>query len=380
MLASTSPHHRGLGVGTDQPDPSRAAPWLTTVVVAALTAMLLAACTTDDGQTGGSETAADSTTSTTTETGIGNDSTGLAVVPDLVDEIRPSIVSVRVTSNNGQRGEASGVIVRSDGVVVTNYHVVRNAAEVVVVLAEGSRAIATVEATDPVTDLAILRIDRQDLPEVELSDSYPRVGQLAVAVGNPLGFENTVTAGVISGIGRSIPTSATPGGLSLVDLIQTDAAISPGASGGALVSADGTITGINVAFIPPAVGAVSLGFAIPAPTARDVIDELLEDGTAEHAYLGVQVESLTEQLAQQFDLATDSGAAVVTVETDSPAADAGLEQGDIITSIDDEPVSDVPDLLTVLRRYDPGDTVRVSFFRNGEPTTIEIDLASRPRS
>lgn len=174
---------------------------------------------------------------------------------------------------------------------------IAGASDVMVVLADGTRERAGIVATDAFTDLALLKIERDDLPVAELAQRYPEIGELAVALGNPLGFENTVTAGIISGLGRAIPAASTRAGVSLVDLVQTDAAISPGNSGGALVGPDGRIVGINVAYIPPAVGAVSLGFAIPSPTVIDVVQELVADGTAEHAYVGVQLATVTAPMA-----------------------------------------------------------------------------------
>jgi len=305
-------------------------------------------------------------------------SAGVLDLPALVRQIEPSIVAVSATNRFGPAGEGSGVIVREDGVIVTNHHVVDGADAVVVALADGSQIPADVEAVDPVSDLAALRVDRDDLPAARLSDGYPQVGEPAIAIGNPLGFESTVTAGIVSGLGRSIPARSAQGGLSLVDLIQTDAAISPGNSGGALVGADGRIIGINVAYIPPSAGAVSLGFAIPAPTVRDVVDELLEDGTADHAYLGARLATVSPQISTELDLGAPSGAAIIAVEHDGPAATAGLSPGDVITGIDGEPVRDVPGLLTLLRRYDPGDRAVLTVVDASSERSVTIEFGVRP--
>ena len=310
----------------------------------------------------------------------GDAPTDLELIPELVRRVEASIVAVLVTRAGVESGEGSGVIMRSEGVIVTNNHVVSGGTDITVALADGSQLPATLEATDPLSDLAILRIDRDGLPAMELADRYPEIGQLAVAVGNPLGFENTVTAGIISGLGRSIPASAAQGGQSLVDLIQTDAAISPGNSGGALIGSDGRLVGINVAYIPPAAGAVSLGFAIPSPTVSDVVEELLEDGTAEHAYMGVQMATVTGQAADQLGLSVDSGAAVLSIEVGSPAEEAGLREGDVITAIDGTVVRDLPGLLTRLRRYDPGDTARLTVARTDGDVDVSIQFAARPES
>lgn len=350
----------------------------------AAVAVLLPACSSTVDESGGAgsttTTAVPAETPSSVEPSVtdGDASSELELIPELVRRVEASIVAVLVTRSGVESGEGSGVIVRSDGVIVTNDHVVSGSTDIIVALADGSQLPATLEATDPLSDLAILRVDRDDLPAIELADRYPEIGQLAVAVGNPLGFQNTVTAGIISGLGRSIPASAAQGGQSLVDLIQTDAAISPGNSGGALIGSDGRLVGINVAYIPPAAGAVSLGFAIPSPTVSDVVEELLEDGTAEHAYIGVQMATVTAQAADQLGLAADSGAAVLSVEAGSPAEAAGLREGDVITAIDGAVVRDLPDLLTRLRRYDPGDAARVTVARADGDTELSIEFATRP--
>jgi len=359
----------------------RAAFAVAAVAVAVLPACSSAVDETDDGPgTATTTVPAKAPPQVDSPVSEGGPPAGLELIPELVRQVEASIVAVLVTRSGVESGEGSGVIVRSEGVIVTNNHVVSGGTEITVALADGSQLPATLEATDPLSDLAILRIDRDGLPAMELADRYPEIGQLAVAVGNPLGFENTVTAGIISGLGRSIPASATHGGQSLVDLIQTDAAISPGNSGGALIGPDGRLVGINVAYIPPAAGAVSLGFAIPSPTVSDVVDELLEDGTAEHAYMGVQMATVTAQAADQLGLTVDSGAAVLSVEAGSPADEAGLREGDVITAIDGAVVRDLPALLTRLRRYDPGDTARLTVARTDGDVDVSIQFTARPTS
>src|ERR671918_441794 len=242
-------------------------------------------------------------------------------IPDVVQEVEPSVVAVLT-----EAGQGSGVIWDGGGIVVTNNHVVENAAGIDVAFATGERLAADVRATDPRTDLAVLEVDREGLPAAQFADGLPRVGELAVALGNPLGFENSVTAGIVSGLHRAIPSGGrTP---ALVDLVQTDAAISPGNSGGALVDAEGVVIGVNVAYIPPEARAVSIGFAIPSPVVRDVVPQLIEDGEAEHAYLGVRPIPVTEELSRSFDLGVEEGALVQSVPDDSPAARAGLRPGD----------------------------------------------------
>ena len=293
-------------------------------------------------------------------------------IPDLVDEVQPSVVAVTV-----DEGEGSGVIWDADGIVVTNHHVVDESDRVEIVFANGTRADARVRATDPSTDLAVLEVDAESLPAAEFSDRLPRVGELAVAIGNPLGFENTVTAGIVSGVHRVIPGGGAQA-QALVDLIQTDAAISPGNSGGALVNRRGQVIGINLAYIPPETGAVAIGFAVPAPTVSDVVEQLLEDGEVEHAFLGVRPTELTPQIAERFDVQTESGVLVVSVVENSAAERAGIRAGDVIVSADGEPMRRVEDLLALLRQRSPGDEVTLRVNRDGEEREVRVTLTDRP--
>src|SRR5690606_6171632 len=252
-----------------------------------------------------------------------------------------------------------------DGMIVTNHHVIASVRRIEVAFADGPRASATVVASDPLTDLAVLRADRDDLPPARVPETLPVVGGLAHATANPPGSEATAAAGVVAGLHRSIRGSGATT-QALVDLLQTDAAISPGNSGGALVNARGEVMGINVAYIPPQARAVSIGFAIPAPTVRDVVRQLLEDGTVEHAFFGIVPASLTEQIARQLDIDADRGVVVLDLVEDGPAAAAGIAAGDVITAIDGEPVETAEDLLALLRARSPGDQVEVELLRGGE--------------
>lgn len=288
--------------------------------------------------------------------------------------VRPSVVAI--LREDG--GEGSGVIWSADGVIITNNHVVESLDEVIVVYADGQRDTAVVEATDPRSDLAVIRVDRADLPAATFRQDLPRVGELALAIGNPLGFEESVTAGIISGLGRSIPGSAATAP-ALIDLVQTDAPISPGNSGGALVGEDGQIIGVNVAYIPPGGGAVSIGFAIPAPTAVDVVEQLLATGTVEHAYMGIRPATLDLPTARAYDLPVEAGAVLLDVVDGGPAAEAGLEPGDIVVALDGEPVEAAEDLLTLLRRHRPGDDVEVVYLRqDATERSATVTLADLP--
>lgn len=301
------------------------------------------------------------------------DASGWDAIPSIVADVEPSVVAV--LSDNG---EGSGVIYRSDGTIVTNYHVIAGARRLQVQLADGSSVPATVLATDEPTDLAVLRIDRGSLPPARFATSLPRVGELAIAIGNPLGLENTVTAGIISGVQRSVPASG-PIPASLVDLIQTDAPISPGNSGGALVNARAEVVGISVAYVPPGLGAVSIGFAIPAPAVVDVVEQLLSGGQVRHAFLGIEYAPITPQIAQRFGLETAAGILVVGVVPGSPAATAGLVPGDVITSFDGRPVREVSDLLVALRRAQPGQPVTLTVLRDRQAREVRVTLSERSR-
>jgi S1-C subfamily serine protease len=226
-------------------------------------------------------------------------------------------------------------------------------------------------------DLALVRADRTDLPAADFATALPEVGEGAVVIGSPLGFENTVTSGIISALHRQIPGSAATSS-SLVDLIQTDAAISPGNSGGALVNLRGEIIGISEAYIPPSAGAVALGFAIPAITATEVAEELLEDGTADHAFLGLGPGAITPQIAQQLGVAQNEGVVVLSVVDGGPADKAGLRPGDVLVRLDDETLRSPEDLLGALRQRDPGDEVTIEFLRGNESQSTEATLADRP--
>jgi serine protease Do len=297
-------------------------------------------------------------------------------------------INVEATQNTpfgpqSEEGVGSGVIYRNDGYIITNNHVVEGASEVSVAFADGTTERAEVVGRDPDTEIAVIRVDRNDLPAASFNESEDLVvGQLAVAIGSPSGFESTVSAGVISGLGREFPEEFTGGTLelSLVDLIQTDAAISPGNSGGALVNRDGEIIGINVAYLPPAeTGAVNIGFAVPSDTAVSVADQLIETGEVSSAYLGIFTTDLSPEDAERFDLPVDSGAIVREVEPGSAADEAGVIRGDIIVALGDAPIEGSGDLLGALRDYQPGDTVDLTVVRDGDEQTLEVTLGERPQ-
>jgi serine protease Do len=241
--------------------------------------------------------------------------------------------------------------------------------------ADGTSSEGTVLAGDEVTDLAVIRTARGDLPVPEYRTQLPRPGDPVLAIGSPLGFEGTVSAGIVSALNRQIPGSAEQS-RALVDLIQVDAAISPGNSGGALLDASGRVIGINEAYIPPAAGAVSLGFAIPAATAVDIADQLLEDGTATHPVLGVNLARLTPEIGSAFGTGADSGALVTGVPPGGPAAAAGVLPGDVVVALGDREVGSIEDLLGALRDTEPGQQTTVTVLRDGKRLEMPITIGS----
>jgi serine protease DegQ len=301
-------------------------------------------------------------------------------IPQIVQKVQPSIVTVFTDrgagSSVGDQGIGSGVIYRSDGIILTNNHVVAGANPVEVGFADGTRVAGRVAATDADSDLAVIRVDRTGLPAARFQTALPRVGSLALVLGSPLGFERTATAGIVSGLHRQIPGSASQT-RALVDLIQTDAAISPGNSGGAVVDGNGSVLGISVAYVPPQQGAVAVGFAIPAATATRVADELLAHGRARHAYLGVQPAELTPQIAGELHV-TGEGVAVYAVAPSGPAAKAGIRPGDVLTAVANRKVTTVEELFVALRQHQPGETVRISYVRDGQHRTAHVQVADRP--
>lgn len=351
--------------------------------VLALAAVLLAACADEEGSGGEERNAAQAPAQAAPR--VPDDEP----VAQVAAEVAPSVVQVNVEAiqttpfgTEERPGLGSGVIYREDGYIVTNHHVVEGASRVNVAFADGTTERAEVVGSDADTEIAVVRVDRDNLPAASFSDGDDLVvGQLAVAIGSPSGFESTVTSGVVSAIGREFPPQLTGGRLerSLVDLIQTDAAVSPGSSGGALADRDGEIIGINVAYLPPQqTGAVNIGFAIPSDTAVSVADQLIETGEVSSAYLGVVTTDLSTEDAERFDLPVQSGALVSEVESGSAADEAGVRSGDIIVALGDIPVESTGDLLGALRDFRPGDAAELTVVRDGEEQTVDVTLDERP--
>ena len=288
------------------------------------------------------------------------------------EDVSPSVVFIRVAGAAGE-GSGSGVILREDGYILTNSHVVADATAVRVTLPDAGELDAEVVGADPSSDLAVIKVEAEDLPVADFADAAPRVGDLAVAIGSPFGLEGSVTSGIVSAVNRNLGG----GDALLVDLIQTDAAINPGNSGGALVNGDSEVIGINTAIIGQANAGV--GFAIPIQSALPIAEQLIDKGFVEHAQLGIQGQDIDPQTAELYRLGAAAGALVVEVAEGSAAEEAGLERGDIITAIDDEKVSSMAQLAGRIRAYSPGDEVTLTVMRDGEEETIDVTLGAAPR-
>jgi serine protease DegS len=267
----------------------------------------------------------------------------------------------------------SAVIMSSEGYLLTNNHVTANAEQIVVALKDG-RTLARVIGSDPETDLAVLKIDLADLPVITLGHSDRiRVGDVTLAIGNPFGVGQTVTMGIISATGRNQLGLNT-----YEDFIQTDAAINRGNSGGALVDVGGNLIGINTAIISESGGSQGIGFAIPVKLALEVMKSIIEHGQVIRGWLGVEVQSLTQELAESFGQEGRPGIVVAGVYRDGPAARAGLQPGDLILSIDGVQSADGRSSMNQVARARPGEKIDIDILRNGKPLTLTAEVGMRP--
>ena len=270
----------------------------------------------------------------------------------------------------------SGVIIGTEGYILTNQHVIDGADEILIALADGRGSVATLIGEDRETDLAVLQIRLDGLVGIRLSEtSEPRVGDVALAIGNPLNVGQTVTMGIISATGREQIGLNT-----LVEsFIQTDAAINPGNSGGALVNARGELIGINTAIFSQATGAQGIGFAIPAALALDIMWQIIEHGKVTRGWIGVVVTEITARAAMEAGRPGIRGALITEVFMNSPAERAGVQPGDIVVAVDDKPVNGTRDLVDKITLFKPGDRTRVRLFRNELELELEMDVAQRPQ-
>ena len=335
---------------------------------------------------------------------------------EIYDQVNPSVVNINVAVR-GQRispfgpfadpdipdyqfGTGSGFVYDREGHIVTNNHVVEDAERITVTFADDTVVEATLVGQDPDSDLAVIKVDPQglDLIPVELGDSDAlRVGQTVVAIGNPFGFAGTLTTGVISGLGRSLPSTGdrTRGTYTIPDVVQTDAAINPGNSGGPLLDIEGRVIGVNAAIQSPVQGSSGVGFAIPVHLVKLIVPSLIDEGEFTYPYLGISGGTLYPEAAEAMNLSrTQRGALVVTVSPDGPADRAGLRPstrqitvdgnrlpvgGDVIVAIGGHPVAKFDDLLIqLIRNHRPGDNAQITVLRDGRTVTLTVTLGERP--
>jgi serine protease Do len=321
---------------------------------------------------------------------------------DLIAKVKPAVVSVRVKMEQGvqssssddntnpaqpgapmekffrqfggdqpQRravtGEGSGFLISADGYAVTNNHVVDHAKTVTVTTDDGRIHNATVVGTDQKSDLALIKVDGGDFPYVKFSDQAPRIGEWAIAVGNPFGLGGTVTAGIVSATGRDIGRGGD-------DYIQIDAPINRGNSGGPTFDTSGNVMGVNTAIFSPSGGSVGIGFDIPAATAKNVIAQLKDKGHVTRGWLGVQIQPVTSDVADALGLKQAAGALVTEPQSGSPAAKAGVKAGDVVVSLDGTSIKDSRELAQKIGTMSPGSSVRLGVIRDGNQETINVTL------
>lgn len=302
---------------------------------------------------------------------------------EVAARVLPSVVGVSVqrTGQNsfGQPFSAasgSGVIVDAQGHIVTNYHVIASGEAIEVTVGDRTYE-ATVVGEDATTDLAVLKIEAENLTPIAVGSAQGlKVGQFAMAVGSPFGLDTSVSTGIISGLGRSTYMENSSYISAFLDLIQTDAAINPGNSGGALVNAAGELIGINTLIQSTSGSSAGVGFAIPVETVVDVARQLIEDGIATHTFLGVSSQTVTPEVAEWYDLPVDQGAYVTMVSEGSPAEAAGIRSGDIITQIDGDAISGQQDVFSQVRRRNAGEQVQIVLYRGGQQMTVTATLAT----
>jgi serine protease Do len=326
---------------------------------------------------------------------------------DLIAKVKPAVVSVRVKMDQGAQssssddnasplqpgspmekffrqfggdqpqqrravtGEGSGFFISADGYAVTNNHVVDHAKTVTVTTDDGKVHTASVVGTDPRSDLALIKVEGVGFPFVKFADQAPRIGEWAVAVGNPFGLGGTVTAGIVSATGRDIGRGAD-------DYIQIDAPINRGNSGGPTFDTQGNVMGVNTAIFSPSGGSVGIGFDIPAATAKAVIAQLKDQGHVTRGWLGVQIQPVTSEVADALGLKQAAGALVTEPQAGSPAAKAGVKPGDVIVAVDGSSIKDSRELAQKVATLSPGSSVRLNVIRDGNPQTINVTLAQMP--
>lgn len=335
---------------------------------------------------------------------------------DIVERVKPAVISVRVKVDGGSQtnglgsndippglreffrrfgmpdipngleggprghgrsfvtGQGSGFFISSDGYAVTNNHVVEKAESVQVTTDDGKTHSAKVIGTDPRTDLALIKVEGGPFPYVKLSDKSPRIGDWVIAVGNPFGLGGTVTAGIVSARGRDIGASAYD------DFIQIDAPVNKGNSGGPTFDTDGNVIGVNTAIFSPSGGSVGIAFAIPSDTVNSVVDQLKAHGSVTRGWIGVQIQPVTQDIADSLGLKKAEGALVAEPQANSPAAKAGVEAGDVIISVDGKDVKDARDLAKKIGAMAPKTSVKLKLLHKGTEKTVALTLGEMPNT
>src|ERR1700690_1731608 len=333
---------------------------------------------------------------------------------DIVEKVKPAVISVRVKVDGGAQtnglanndvppglreffrrfgmpdmpnnphgmpqghghnvitGQGSGFFISGDGYAVTNNHVVDKAESVQVTTDDGKVHEAKVIGTDQRSDLALIKVEGGSFPYVNLSDKAPRIGDWVLAVGNPFGLGGTVTAGIVSARGRDIGASAYD------DFIQIDAPVNKGNSGGPTFDTEGNVIGVNTAIFSPSGGSVGIAFAIPADTVKSVISQLKEHGSVTRGWIGVQIQPVTQDVAERLGFKKGEGALVAEPQKDSPAAKAGIEAGDVITAVDGKPIKDARDLAKKIGVLAPKSTVKLTVLHKGSEKTLDLRLGGLP--
>ena len=274
-------------------------------------------------------------------------------------------------------GLGSGVIASDQGYILTNNHVIESVDQIEVALADSRKVPARVVGTDPETDLAVLKIDVKDLPSITFAKTEQlRVGDVVLAIGNPFGVGQTITLGIVSGLGRSQL------GITVFEnFIQTDAAINPGNSGGALVDANGALVGINTAIYSqnPQGASIGIGYAIPASTALQVMEQIIQKGSVTRGWIGVGVQDITREIAESFKLEGPGGVLITQVERGGPADKAGIKLGDVLLRVNDRAVGDTTGMLNMIAALRPGEQARVKLARNRAESELSVTIGRRPR-
>ena len=351
--------------------------WTTAVLAAAISSLLTTGLIAASGGFRNKTTVVRSTESVALPVAQRSASAGNNQIVDIAERIRPAIVQLDVDTADS-KGSGSGVMIRSDGEILTNNHVVQDARSITVIMADGKEYTARVVGADADTDIAVVKIDGPQFATAPLGSADGlKVGYVAIAVGSPLGLAGgpSVSVGVISALGRQVDSRSGP---SLLDMIQTDAPIAPGSSGGALLDSSGAVVGVTTAIAVSDVGAEGLGFATPIDIARDVADQLINTGKVVHVWLGVEGEDVTSQTAG--DLGVDAGALVRKIRTGSPASQSGIAVRDVITSIDGKAIRSMAALVIALRLRHPGDTATLGIVHDGKTKTVKVTLAERPKT